>query len=1683
MPSRTRTPKKPDIFSRIAAAKSPRAGASADEAFKESVARYRTAVQIIRDAIVSVDGRGRIIFFNPTAEAIFGYRVEEIIGHPYRLLIPPHDRRRKGHPILRIFRSRRVARPTAPVEITGRTKDGRDFPMEVSVSAVRTAKGLSFITVIRDVSERRAMADALAESGEAFRALTEVSGNGIFIVQGDRITYANPAALSIMRSTLEELGRVSIFDTIYADDRAGEEARVRARFTGHGDSQAHEIRVLRNDGAVRWVRTSSSVATIRGTPSLIVTFTDITDTRAAADLLREGEERFRALIEHSPLGIMYAGTDGQIQVVNRALLEILGSPSAEATRQINLLTFPPLVQSGAADAFRACLNEDRAHIVEVPYHSKWGKQIFARLIASPMHDAAGAVTGLQVMVEDITSQRRAQDAVAAAETRYRAFVDQSSEAIWRFELGEPIPVDLPVEEQIDRVFAHAYLAERNDAMARMYGLSSAQDLVNVRLGDLLDPGDPHNREYLRGAARNGYRVVNEESHEYDVSGHLKYFLNNFVGMVEGGALVRGWGTQRDVTDQKRMEQALRESETKFRSLVERSLAGIYIIQDDRFAYVNPRMAETFGYAPEEMLALETIFPIIDPADHLLVAENVRLRTDGATEGVRYAFRGIRRDGTPIDVEVHGARTEYGGRPAIIGTLLDVTERTRTENALRDSERRLADLIDFLPDAMFAIDLEGRVIAWNRAVETLTGVHAQEILGKGNFEVGLPFYGVRRPVLAHLALDPDFADLERRYPFVTRERDTLVTEVYVPFPGYKKEGVWLWGRAAPLFDAHGKVTGAIEVVRDVTARKHAEEALRVNEERYRTLAESSQDLIYIIDLNGRIQFTNAAGEAAIGRSRGEIAGRLVTELFPFEPGTELPNLRRVLETGTPHRHEALVNFPRGAVWLDTQLIPLKDDRGAVTGVFGISRDSTERKRAEEALRSSEERYRALAESSQDFIFLIGRDGTVEYANPCSAREFVGGSAALVGRSVSDCFPGDAGRMGESLRGVFENGEPAYLENLTQFPTRALWLDTWLIPLRDAQGAVRSVFGISRDFTRRKEAEDQLRNTTAELQAIFQANPDLYFRTAADGTILDYKAGKTEDLYVPPEQFLGKRMQDVLPPDIGILLRDAQKRLAAGGGIQVLEYALPMPGGSEHYEGRLVPLREGEAVVFVRNITDRKRAEEALISKERYQALFERSLDCVFIHDFEGRFLDANNAMLATLGYAGRELLTTEFTALLDPAQVEAAREAFQEIQRTGSQRSFIEYRLRRKDGSTVYLETKGSVVYRDGKPWAIQGLARNITKRKRAEQQLQESERLYRELYEKYRNIIESTPDAITVSDLEGTIVECNQPALDMHGAAAKEEIIGRNAFDLIAPRDIPRAQEGMLATLSTGALRNLEYTVVRKNGSEFPAEMSVSLVRDASGRPVSFVAIIKDITERKRLEQQAIQSEKMAAVGTLVAGLSHELNNPIGVILGYAQSLLKRAPADSPMRGALQSVEREAQRCANLVRVLLDFSRKSPAPRVRSSVAAIARRVAEIAGEQAVRRRITLTLDPIDERAPGVLINVTEVESAIFNLLTNAMDATPAGGAVRLAVECGARDGIGGVEVGVADTGSGIPPDEVGKIFEPFFTTKPVGKGTGLGLSLTRQIVESHGGRIAVDTAVGRGTTMTIWLPAAPPAE
>jgi len=497
-------------------------------------------------------------------------------------------------------------------------------------------------------------------------------------------------------------------------------------------------------------------------------------------------------------------------------------------------------------------------------------------------------------------------------------------------------------------------------------------------------------------------------------------------------------------------------------------------------------------------------------------------------------------------------------------------------------------------------------------------------------------------------------------------------------------------------------------------------------------------------------------------------------------------------------------------------------------------------------------------------------------------------------------------------------------------------------------------------------------------------------------------------------------------------------------------------------------------------------EALkLSEERYRTLVEETLDGIFIQK-GSRIIFANRPLYEMLGYKEGELLSMDHWLVYHPQYQELTREQARARLRGEKVISQYEVKMQRKDGSWFYAELSAKVIGVGG-GLGIRVWIRNITERKHAEE-------IQRATEKKYRSIFENALEGIFQSTLDGRFITVNPALARIYGYDSPEEVIDM-IQDLAAQLYVkPSVREEFLREImEKGFVRGFETEAYRKDGSIAVTSVDAYVVRDQMGNVTYIEGFIEDITElkqkeeeRKKLEAQFRQAQKMEAVGTLAGGIAHDFNNLLQAISGYTDLLLMSKDGDDQDYEKLMHIQTTAQRAGELTQRLLTFSRK-----VESKLRPVGLNQEVKQVERLLRRTIPRMIDIelyLQEDLKVINADPAQMEQAMMNIGVNARDAMPEGG--RLVFETQdmfldeeyCKTHLGAVPgeyvvLSISDTGCGMDRETLEHIFEPFYTTKETGKGTGLGLAMVYGIVKSHGGYIMCYSEPGEGTTFKIYFP------
>ncbi|HKC44662.1 MAG TPA: PAS domain S-box protein [Burkholderiales bacterium] len=883
------------------------------------------------------------------------------------------------------------------------------------------------------------------------------------------------------------------------------------------------------------------------------------------------------------------------------------------------------------------------------------------------------------------------------------------------------------------------------------------------------------------------------------------------------------------------------------------------------------------------------------------------------------------------------------------------------------------------------------------------------------------------------------------------------------------------------------------------------ALRRSEERYARAMEASGDghsewVVATDEFYASPRLLEMCGLPADAKfaGRSDFVARL-----PIHP----EDRDRVLEAVNAHYSGTSTRFEldarvlrRGETrWMHAVFLCARDASGALMRVSTAITDFTDRKIAEDELRLRKEELQGLMESVSDYLWSaeVAADGSYSYRyySPVVKR-ITGWSPEELRESrerwVGLLHPHDRPWVDETFRrlisGATERVDVEYRIVRRDGTLRWVRDSAHGTPIEDGRILLHGVVG---DITERKVAEDEVRQRREELQRLMESVSDYLWsaEVAADGSftyryyspVVERITGRSpEYLSASPERWLGL----IHPLDRPRLAEIFQRIISGAADREDSEYRILRPDGALRWVRDSVHATrtEGGRILLygvVGDITERKLAEESLRESEaRFRTLTELSSDWYWEQDENLRVTYLSSQAERLTGYSrGNQLGKTRWelagTTPLSCSWAEhqavlAARQPFRDL----------EMRRVGEDGRTRYLSVSGAPIFDEqGRFKGYQGIGRNITERKRIEEELRESEA-------RFRSLTELSSDWYWKQDenLRFTYLSSGVNAL---AGYTGESAIGKLRWELRDTQPLSSPWPEHQAVLAARQpFRDFEYSRPHEDGTIRYVSVSGAPIFDDEGRFKGYQGIGRDITERKRLERQLRQAQRLEAMGTLAGGIAHDFNNILGAILGYGEMALRDAPRGSRLRRDLDSIMTAGERGRALVDRVLAFSRSGVGERVAVPVEKVVREALDLI-EAKLPEGVRVEAKLRAGRS-AVMGDPTQVHQVLMNLGTNAVQAMLSGGTLSVSLEVVHETGraatIGNVAAGeylvltVADTGTGIAREIIDRIFDPFFTTKEVGTGTGLGLSLVHSIVTELGGAIDVASTPGAGSKFTVYL-------
>ena len=889
---------------------------------------------------------------------------------------------------------------------------------------------------------------------------------------------------------------------------------------------------------------------------------------------------------------------------------------------------------------------------------------------------------------------------------------------------------------------------------------------------------------------------------------------------------------------------------------------------------------------------------------------------------------------------------------------------------------------------------------------------------------------------------------------------------------------------PVRNAEGKTEGVLVHAVEVTDKVKAREGIQKSEERLRLAQTAAQIGTWEWDPVQNTQTLSPELHRIFGTSAAdpEYACIWASRVDP----DDWPRVQQLMEAG--HRSGSMAfeyryHHPeQGQRWFYCKGRRLEGE----TRIFGVILDITERKQAEESVRESEERFRAIVETTPECVKLVAPDGTLLQMNSAGLA-MVGADCAdlAVGKNVYDLIAPEDRDAFRQFNERICRGERGSLEfDIVGLKDARRHMETHAAPLRMSDGRIVQL-AVTRDITERSRTQEALQESEERYRTVAETASDVIVSIDEQSTILFANSATADVFGYAPGELVGKNLGILMPNYMRHVHEAGLRRYIETGQRHLNWDATELPG--LHKNGREIPLEVsfGEYTKggkqfftgFARDISERKRAEEALRrSEEQFRGLANAMPQLVWMANPDGWIFWYNQRWYEYTGTTPEQMKGWGWQSVHDPAVLPQVMERWKGSIASGEPFEMT-FPLRGADGVFRPFLTR-VVPIRDleGNISRWFGTNTDVSAEVRIQQELRLSqERLHQALTDarQLAAIVESSDDAIISKDLNGIVTSWNACAERMFGYSA-QEMVGR-PITIIIPSELHDDEQRILATVARGErIEHFETVRVTKGGEHLDVSLSVFPVHDHSGQIVGAAKIARDITQRKKAEEALRTSERLASVGRLAATVAHEINNPLEAVVNLVY-LARNSALHPNVKEYLSEAEKELDRVSHITKQTLGFYRdgRSTSP-VRVSTL-----VEELLGVFSTKFNNGIQVRCETRDDPEIIAVPSEIRQLLANLLSNSLDAVGKQGIIRIRLSA-ARNGKDGLRVTVADSGHGIPTQYRSKLFQPFFTTKEK-VGTGLGLWMCKSIVEKHGGTIRVksNAKVGKSwTAFSVFLPA-----
>ncbi len=1678
----------------------------AEEELRKSEERYRDLVENGREMICTHDLDGLVLSANPAAAAAIGYDLDEYVGKKtIRDLLAPEVKHQFDEYMARLCKD---GATTGIMLVQTKSGDRRVWEYYNSLRtegvAAPIVRGMA-----RDITERKRAEALLAGEKQVLEmiaggmhlpdildALTrtvEQQSKGlscsILLLDADGVHLRHGAAPSLPDAYCRAIDGVAIGPSAgscgtaafrkelvlvedVATDPLWEDYRELA--LEHGLRACWSTPILTADR-----RVLGTFAMYYGEPrspnpadlELIGRATHLAaiaiERRHAEHALRESERRYRDIFTFAPVGIYQSLRNGTLLTVNKTLAEMLAYDSADEFLKVNLadVYFTP---DERQNLIREYEDLGYASDIELRWKRKDGFPVWIQLTTHAIKGADGLTKYFEGFVRDITERKRTEmerevisEVIQSVNltANLDELLKQVHQSLKRVLYAENCCVALFDKQTglfeaslfVDQVEANPFPMALHSKTCTAKVFSSGQPLLmnEAMFAELRDRGEVE----LIGRPSQSFLAVPlmTPAETIGVIVVQHYEKDDVYSQRDVESLSAVAAQLALAIERKRAEEALKKSESDYRHLFNNANDAILIFEPEgeNILEANAAACDIYGYSRDELIGMS----LKRLTKSVLGGESqIKELLDAGTLS-NYESIHFNNKGEEIHFLINSSVIDYQDRQAILSINRDITERKLQEAALHESETMLKQSQRVAVLGHYVFDVANGSWTSSEVLDEIFGIDAAYTR---NVEGWL---GIVHPE------QRDEMDAYLR-DHVLKERNSFDREYrIVRISGGAVR--WVHGLGNLEFDTEGEPARMFGVIQDITERKLIEEALRESESFRRTIFDSEPECVKVVGRDFTLLDMNPAGLRMIGASsREQVIGQSVLALVAPEWRSAFTEMHQEVLRG----ESVVAEFETCGLdgvrrWMETHAVPLRDKEQMVTGHLAITRDITERRHAERAVRESEERYRDLVENIQDLVCTHDLDGRVLSANP-ALEKLLGYNLKEFGeKSFREILAPEArDQFDDYLMRIRRDGVASGLMLVqTSAGERRVW--EYHNTLRTEGVAAPIVRSLARDITERRRAEKAMSVLRRELELTMNAMEEGVHRVDLHGKIVFENPAAARMLGWEVSELLGKSghltMHHTRPDGTSYPVEECPIYASFRDGVsrQVTDEVFwRQDGTSFPVEYTTAPVRDDRnelvaTVVTFRDITERKLAEAALSQSEReYRGLFENAHDAILLFDPEGEIvLEVNQRACEMYGIERSEFVGMSLEAI--SGDVVGGRSRIKETLDRGSFFNF-ETTQRRGDGTEMVLDINASVVPYKGQT-VIQSINRDITDRKRAEQALRESE-------ERYRTLFENSRDAIYIHDLNGNYTSVN-PAAEKLSGYGRDEIIGRNFAEFLAQENVDQVRARLWQKVREKGGTTYEAEVITKDGKHVPIEVSSRLVY-ANGVAIGVQGSARDITEPKRARQalQDYSRRLIAAQEVERRRIARELHDQIGQML---TALKLNTHAIQVARDAHEAWRLSADNLNMLDEALEQVRDLSidlrPALLDDLGLATALRWYVERQAQRTgVRAEFTIDLPDPDLRFS------TELETACFRIAQEALTNVARHAQAKLVTVRLSRDEQH-LHLAIADDGVGFDIESL----------RGQAVAATLGLHGMEERAQALGGRIKIESSRDKGTQVSVQLP------